>query len=562
MRDNTEPITVLVIGPSQNGKSTFINRVIDIAESAVSRALEGNGNEKCTVNSQIFDLDVPLTEYYLEDRETGKPHDVPRMTDEAQILKDAWYRKQTRNRYEIKPVDGHCPSMKLRLIDTPGLDDSEGKDFENMADILEILNKLSKSPVVWETKIHAIVFIYNSENAFSHSFQGVVKDYYRCMPNLFGGLCVINTHFNTSALSKKRANFIQNNIIGAGDNARQRIIKERAREFAKILGEGFNPTHFFVDSKPNGKQAYEDLVSRNTITDILTFWAGSKAMPISQMRLIKNREMQSIDNRLQILLIRAIDKWKGDLHVARENASEHEAFKATLLQRKEELENNLARLQEDLDRLDNDTEYTIETWTSKDDASAWELLGRSIIRRRIKKKVVIRQPEYPNFKVSAEDSISGSWISKGLVEAGAAWAGEYEGKVGRIPHLVVRCYTTNREKYRARITEFRTQLRRDKARLAENQDTWNSKMNGQVAEPDHNSKLDNLVVWIEAGNNMVALLEQETPPVDKAFDGAARARYSKSPRDIRVRHLFDFVKGAKPDLLVPLREALAVDWED
>jgi GTPase SAR1 family protein len=556
MPRSSDPLTVLVIGPSQNGKTTFINRIIQLAVNEVPFGKEGDGNFKCTTKCGIYDLAIPLTDYFLRDKATGKEYDVPDITDEEEILKDAWWRKQTALKYGIEPCRPNAPTVSIRLIDTPGLDDSEGKDFENMSDVLETLNQLAKSPMRWERRIHAVVLVYNSQSPFSYSFQSIIKDYHRCMPNLFGGLSVVNTNFSIAHLASKRQHLVRDKLLGSGESARAKVLRTRTEDFRKIVGDGLSPTHFFIDNKPKARLAYDELLSRNAIFDIVSFWATAKPMPISQMRLIKTPTMQAIDKRIQSYLQTASEAWTVELKSARRNASDRDAFRSTLKQRKEELENRIARLQADLDLIDNDTEFAIQTHTTQDDPGVIELFGRWIVRSRVRNTMHIKEDSYPEFDVRADDSTRASWVSKSFNPTTRTWSGEYEGDPGRAPNLVARSFTTNRVKHRQRIVELRVLLRRERASLAENQSQWDQRMESADSDSSENSMMDKLVMQIEAANDLSGILEQPRPPVDKAYGEASRKRYKKSPRDIGHQDLYDLVGEAKPELLKPLQRVL------
>lgn len=86
---SADPVTVLVIGPFQNGKTTFIDRLIELAVDKIPFGEEGGGSFKCTTKCGFYNLEIPLTDYFLRDRASSKAYKVPNITDEESILKDA-----------------------------------------------------------------------------------------------------------------------------------------------------------------------------------------------------------------------------------------------------------------------------------------------------------------------------------------------------------------------------------------------------------------------------------------------------------------------------------------
>ncbi|KAK0636073.1 hypothetical protein B0T17DRAFT_612857 [Bombardia bombarda] len=560
------PIVVLIIGPSQNGKTTFINRIIRMAGNDVPYGREGDRNTKCTKAVSFFDVDVPTSEYVLIDREKRQVFDVPDIaTDEDKVLGGGWWRRQRSDMYDIRPRDPQAPYLRLRLIDTPGLDDSENKDFENMEDVLRTLNNLSRSSEEWERQISAIVLVYNSNNPFSFSFQTVIKHYHQCMPNLFGGLAVVNTHFDLANLSRRKAHLIRDKLLGSDkDSARNSIIKQRAEDFRKALGETLSPNHFFLDSKPKETLAYPELLSRNTVAHILSFWRVAKPMPITQMRMFKSADMLTIDAKLQRGLQMAIDSWTVDLRMKREAATDREALKSKLLQQKEEGNNAMSRLQEELDRIDTTTVFSIRTYVTEDDPSVWRVLKDWTFRKRIRATFPITESEYDEFEVVTENSPRGKWIPQDCHydSKTRTWTGTYESEPGKSPNLIAKAQTTNQVKHRQRIEELRREKRRLKASLVENQmeseQRYGAERMSEQPESERDEQLNQLVRQVETASHLIEVLRQKSPPIDKAFNEAARVRYTKRPGEISVQDLIDFAAAAELefDIVRPLRREL------
>ncbi|KAH6889466.1 hypothetical protein B0T10DRAFT_561932 [Thelonectria olida] len=483
--------------PSQNGKTTFINRIIKLAVNKVPFGEEGQGNFKCTTKCRVFDLEIPITDYFLRDKDSGRKYDVPGIADEEKILKDAWWRKQTAAKYAIEPCRQDSPTLKIRLIDTPSLDNSDGKDFENMSDLLATLNQLAKPPTPSERRVHAVVLVYNAESSFSYSFQSIIKDYHSCMPNLFDRLSVVDTHFSVAVLAAKRQHLLRDNLLGSGERARASVLRARGEDFSKIIGDCLSPTHFFIDNKPKERLAYDALLSFNTIFDIASFWATAKPTPISQMRLIKTPAMQAVDKRLQLYLQAPSEAWIAELKTARSRADDRDAYRDTVKQRKEELDNAISRTQSDLGLIDNDQEYYINTYMTRNDMDTIDLARRWATSPKFRNTLRITEAEYPEFG-----------------------------------------------------------LQKIEASLAETQAQWDECRARADGDSTENVLMDKLALQIEALEEVSELLEQATPPVDQAYSKASRLRYKKAAWDVGHEELFDLVGEVKPGLLRPLQRFL------
>lgn len=546
-------VTVLVIGPSQNGKSTFINRLINLSSTNdVPLAREGDGNLKCTYGCTAYDLEVPLTEYKLVQVANGEDHAVPELDMEDEFLGAGWWKKQTRSKYAVKKRQQDGPCMRLRLIDTPGLDDCGGRDYENMEAVLKFLNEKAQSSEKWEREIHALVFVYNFNGSFTYSFQQTLKDYERCMPNLFGGLTVVNTNFNVTAWAQKRQHLIREQLLGSTETAMVRIMKERRAAFARILNR--NATHFFIDNKPKESLAFDELLSCNTISDILNYWSNSKPMEIGQMRLTKTVNMKAVDKQLQFYLLQAIGQWDIDKRDELRKSSKEEAMRSYLEQLNQEHSDDIARIQSDLERYDNDSEYTINTHVTSDDASAPALFFRWAFRIPMSNEYSIQEPDFEKFDVEPQDGVGHRWISYTFDHSENTWKGKYEADPGKVPRLTARSFTTSRVYYRNEISSLKSQLRRAKEYLADNKSNRENHAADYIG--DQNPKLEKLVEWITAAKDLNEVLRAERPPLDTSFDEAARKRYRKSPNKIKPEDLFDTVKGMKPAILKPLRDVL------
>jgi hypothetical protein len=58
--------------------------------------------------------------------------------------------------------------------------------------------------------------------------------------------------------------------------------------------------------------------------------------------------------------------------------------------------------------------------------------------------------------------------------------------------------------------------------------------------------------------NLVEILAAESPPLDKSFDEASRARYSKSPSKISTTDLLNMITVTNPELVKPMKNVLRV----
>ncbi|KAK3169506.1 hypothetical protein OEA41_008890 [Lepraria neglecta] len=122
------PINVLVVGETQNGKSTMIRQMGVYAGVPDINVKIRFGNVSCTRNVGQYDISTALRRYYLTDlngkgiKKKDYSDLVDLMNDDAKVV-------------AATPEDGG-KVVKLTFFDTPGLDDSDGNDMEIMANIV------------------------------------------------------------------------------------------------------------------------------------------------------------------------------------------------------------------------------------------------------------------------------------------------------------------------------------------------------------------------------------------------------------------------------------------
>jgi GTPase Era involved in 16S rRNA processing len=73
----------------------------------------------------------------------------------------------------------------FNLIDTPGLDDSDGNDLEIMAEIIGRISDLSH--------LNAVLYVRSINKPFGKSFKNLYDYLQRSMPVIANGVIVINT---------------------------------------------------------------------------------------------------------------------------------------------------------------------------------------------------------------------------------------------------------------------------------------------------------------------------------------------------------------------------------
>lgn len=528
----SRPITVLVIGPTQNGKSTFINEVRSLASDPGPEAKVGDGNFSCTKSCRMWDLDVPTTQYKLVSLRTGADVDIPK--DEELLFGKIW-RSSSPTKCRLEPIDPSGPRIRLRLIDTPGLDDTDGRDAENIAALAECLAALAHTEY---PKVSALLFVCDANSAFSDSFQRTYQYYQTAMPNLFGGLAILNTKFTVATWAEKREFF---GFQLPQESAKEREMNERRSAFSKLFNR--NPHHFFIDSVPNPGRLFEELITLNTIAEIFNFIGGRGEMEIGQMLFPKTDKMIAVDARVKYLLTGVKSQWETECRrLVDEMNSETQRQLAANDREKKECDDDVEWHQKELERYDNSSEFTLDKYTNEDDPSLWQRLQKIVLLSKFKNSMSIKE-NYDRFDVEPIDGIHSSWTSHTFDKTTKTWTGHYEANVGHSPRVTARSYTQNRYYYADSIKEINRKL----AKYAQRLDRLSEKISNQKTPV--NPKVGQLNSRIGACERLLKLLSNPCPPLKEGFDDAARTRYAKTADKITFDDVVAMVKIHEPGLM-------------
>ncbi|KAK6510885.1 hypothetical protein TWF506_009976 [Arthrobotrys conoides] len=281
------PINILIVGETQQGKSTLVKHIHTYAGLPDPDIKIGSGNVSCTRVSQYYELSLDLRSYHLEDPTGNK----------IEITKDNYRKLCTYDngdaRVVLTPPESGIPSRTVRfnILDTPGLDDSNGKDMDIMAGILAKAGELSH--------IHAIVYVRNSSTNFGESFKSFFGYLQRSMPSLARGLVIVHSSFTPMRV---------NSHIRQG------------KDWSEIRREGFKAAtnlelaHFFMDNEPDLQSPLSVVLSLNETCALLSHIKEQPVQPASSFKLLKTPRMQQVDGFIinAIAEVRRIIKNKLD----------------------------------------------------------------------------------------------------------------------------------------------------------------------------------------------------------------------------------------------------------
>ncbi|CAH0025886.1 unnamed protein product [Clonostachys rhizophaga] len=543
---------VVLIGTSQSGKSTLINRFMTLAvgpHPLPDPARIGGGGLSCTTDPFLYELDVPMTEFILVDGLKDSLVDSP--DDERHIFDlGLWKRKDL----QVRARNSNADIVRLRLLDTPGLDDSEPKkNAKNMEKVLQALNSYAQSTELEKRHISAVIFVVKTGNPFNDSLQKWYHHYQRCMPNLFGSLAVVNTCFRfkdwKTEYKQMAINAITFGAAGSDISSRDKKMKRRREAWAETFKS--DPTHFFIDSKPSRDSPFQEYVSVNTIYDILLYLRSQGKMPIENVRLVKLPQMAAIDKKVVEYLAKIQNYWekeRGDLFKSLSNQDRSDArHRKSII----EWENDIKKLDENLRIWDSDVEFDLNTYNPTAVVSTPAKIWKFLTFSGHESTVEIREQIFP-FWVDAPNNSDTTWVSKrDASQPGEAWKGQYKSKWQKTPRASLRSYTTNRKKYAQEIKDAMSRRIELNNGINETRDiikasrALSSQSQGGTEE---NPRVTQLTELLAQSERLIRLLQEEEVPMTRGFSQSDIRRYGKSIDKICYSDVLELIEEHQIDL--------------
>jgi len=262
--------TVLLLGPTQSGKSTFLENVKQYAnpEYVIDTTRIGTGNESHTQTSCVEDIITTLPVYNMYEK-NGLEFDTRSIKDEKSFRNFL-----KRDDLELRPVEvPGSPKVRFRIFDTPGLNDTNDNDIQNIASIFSALSEVGHLNLIIITDLYYDPLTPSQKDAF--------KAYFDLFEGLKGLTVIVHTH-------------TPNMHHVPGMNARfDEKLKERSEFFNQLAGRKI-PTKR-IDCDIDETEPPNLCMTRNAIREILEMAKFKTAVTLNTTRVCKTRTMISVD---------------------------------------------------------------------------------------------------------------------------------------------------------------------------------------------------------------------------------------------------------------------------
>ncbi|KAF9582620.1 hypothetical protein BGW38_010961 [Lunasporangiospora selenospora] len=293
-QDEENTYNILVIGPSQSGKSTMIAAIgqyLSLGTEIDFRYI-GDGNLSCTKDVRVVEhvshipglvlvntdttslLSDKLDNLSFGDQEKPKESRV----DISKILGERDYRKYKKrlnddDNIEVRQLPPTSKKRyRFRIFDTPGLEDTDGEDVKNVANILEAVSKAGE--------IHLVLVTVSFGSHLSPGLQTALKDYRNIFSDMRGLIAFVHTNLDYTSMHAENTMF-------------SKKLATRKRVLDEIMGR--EVPYFVINS-----DLFEDrpvclYLRQDTIRNMLSLARLNIPVPAKHMQLVKTKQMQTVD---------------------------------------------------------------------------------------------------------------------------------------------------------------------------------------------------------------------------------------------------------------------------
>ncbi|KAF9586461.1 hypothetical protein BGW38_004538 [Lunasporangiospora selenospora] len=426
-------LNILFLGQSQSGKSTQIEAICICLDPGreVDFSKIGDGSVLFTRDVVINEVSSRIPDYELiySNPRSGQ---VEREEKPDELWKSASldeYRgkiNQSEN-WTIRTSRSNSQTMyNIRVIDTPGLDDGNGRDVVTIARILEVLSAVKT--------IHLIVIAIDVNTVITPEFRAILEDY--C--NIFSDMKSLFTFVHTKVeLEKQHSRSL---LYTRKLDAKERILNEIMRMKA---------IHHYIDVDFVEERPIRAFMWRMVIGKLLNLAKLNTPISTKKMRLTKTKHTRQVDDLVirecsrQLLVIKCLSG-SDEMNLRYQHTEAQSAYNDKM----KELESLNTEILEFLDQRSSD--------------EGWQMLDIFPSRRHEK---VLEIPRL-QYNIDLIDEVSRNGYKVKSTEGGKGenhWKVAIERKVFRKGIYLVKFFVKSCNRHQERINELQT----DTVRLKE-----------------------------------------------------------------------------------------------
>ncbi|KAF9111116.1 hypothetical protein BGX27_005375 [Mortierella sp. AM989] len=426
---------VLLLGRTQAGKSTFVEALRKYADQSVTvnERMIGNGNYSHTDITRTQTIYTDLPQYEIMETTTMSGVPSTQELDYRRFIQrqdpddylDAINKKRGMEMVQIaETLPYRCC---FNIIDTPGLDDTEGRDEKHVWNIYAKLRQVQT--------VHLVLFLV-SGNVMTPSLQKAIQCYGDVFPELKSVISFVHTQTDYLKLHPTQTEF------HAQIEAEKKILQKLMRHQSNFL-------HFTIDCNLKTTRPIRNCMTQNILHDILALATRNQPVAIRMLMINKTPRMKETDRYL----------WKrleGEYLVRLETLSQKSRDESRILQ-------DLRSIESKVREVDNDI-LKINEWLRIYNVEDYDVLYEQLDSQSwgVVKQRHIRTMEYSNWSV-AIDKVD-YWIHnmKKKDERGGQgrneWSVSYKRNSHKDGYFQVKLYAKRNNIYHLPIRSHHTRL--------------------------------------------------------------------------------------------------------
>ncbi|KAG0307101.1 hypothetical protein BGZ98_001040 [Dissophora globulifera] len=325
--DDMPIYNVLLIGQSQSGKSTLLEAIKQYGNPDYKPDLSriGGGNISHTSEPRIEEIVTCLPVYRIFENNRNCRHeiDMERYLEETKF-DDFKTLLNRRDGLELT-AESSAAFSRFRIIDTPGLDDSGGRDVEFLGRIFSAISSLGH--------LHLVIITDSHGTTLAPGYQAALQTYSTLFSVMHGLMTFVMTNIPNKQRHPGRKKY-------PGLDAK---LEERADIISRIMGRRF--PSFKIDCNLQEHRPAPICITRNIIRDILTI-ATIKTPVALKMQVQKTPVMKAVDENVHKLY----STYFTNLQRSRDILDAADQLRLEIMQK----ESEIAIKEDDLQTIDTD----------------------------------------------------------------------------------------------------------------------------------------------------------------------------------------------------------------
>ncbi|KAF9961509.1 hypothetical protein BGZ72_003347 [Mortierella alpina] len=366
LTDNDEELrtfNILLLGQTQSGKTTFLEGIRKYVDPLceIDTTAIGNGHSSKTQDVYSKTVETDLAEYRLLDMGTqcvlnpmqyvffqSQDNTAGREIDIAELLGgDVHHYRRLINRMDDLKVnqkstsdEGRC---RLNVLDTPGLDDTNGHDVINVAKIVDALSSAQS--------VHLVLIMIAATSPLTPELKNTLQTYANIFSEMKGLMAFVHTKC---------------------DYRFQHSSDQQHREFKRVrtldleVAMGRRIPSFFIDSNLQEYMPACTFLRQRSIRSILQLARFNIPVPLRRMQLCKTKKMADVDQTI-------LDQYQAKLETILKQASRTDQAITAKDSEITAVQYAIRELEENLNTIDTDN---LELVYEERFEESWDILAQ------------------------------------------------------------------------------------------------------------------------------------------------------------------------------------------